>query len=142
MAICLNFEELIQIGEPQLDHLKQVGNAYPDAFAPGACVAFAKQVRLLEGFITQAYVVAVSIAKKADDLHEVANVWERMGMFCTSSLHTLALLKNKYPDCGTSQLYDLTLDYKLACDKRYRSVIEEIECQKQDLPTGLFPAPI
>lgn len=140
MAICLNFEDLIQIGEPQLDHLKQVGDAYPDSSAPGACVAFAKQVRQLEGFITQAYAVAVSIAKKTDDLKEVANVWERMGMFCTSSLHTLAQLKNKYPYCGTSELYDLTLDYKLACNKRYTSVIEEIECQKQDLPTGLFPA--
>jgi len=142
MAICLNFEDLILIGEPQLDHLQQVGDAYADPGAPGACAAFAKQVRQLEGFITQAYVVAVSIAKKTDDLKEVANVWERMGLFCTSSLHTLAKLKDKYPYCGTSELYDLTLDYKLACNKRYRSVMEEIECQKQDLPMGLFPAPI
>lgn len=101
-----------------------------------------KQVRLLEGFVTHTYSVAVSVCKRADDLGEAALVWEHMGGFCTSALSTLTRLKDRYPDCGTPALSGLTLDYKLACEKRFRSVMEEIECQNQSLPTGLFPATI
>ena len=140
MATCLKFEDLIQIGEPTLSQLETVGNAYSDYNAPGACEAFAKQVRLLEGTITQNYRVAVSIAKRTADLEEVASVWKQMGDFCSQILRILSGLKVKYPYCGTPELYDLTLDYKLASDKRYRDALEEIECQKQNLPMGLFPA--
>ena len=140
MATCLNFEDILEIGRPQLEQLQQVGDSFPTADAPGACEAFAKQVRLLEGVLTQTYAIGVSIARRADDLHEVAHVWERMGLFCTAAVQRLTQLKQKYPYCGTPQLFDLSLDYKLACEKRLRSALEEIECQKQEIPKGLFPA--
>ena len=140
MATCLNFEDILDIGRPQLAQLQQVGDSFPTADAPGACEAFAKQVRVLEGVLTQTYAVGVSIARRADDLGEVAQIWEQMGLFCTAAIQCLAQLKEKYPICGTPQLFDLSLDYKLACEKRFRSAQEEIECQKQAIPTGLFPA--
>ena len=142
MAVCLSFDDILQLGTPQLARLQQVGDSFGDVDSPGACEAFTKQVRLLEGFITQTYGVAVSVSKRADDLAEVAAVWEHMGTYCRDALHTLTRLKDKYSYCGTPALYDLVLDYKLACEKRYRSVMEEMECQNQKLPAGLFPATI
>lgn len=142
MPVCLSFDDILQLGAPQLAHLEQVGDSFEDVDAPGACEAFSKEVRLLEGFLTNTYAVAVSVSKRAEDLTEVAQVWERMAAFCANALHTLARLKDKYPECGTVDLYDLALDYKLACEKRFRSVMEEIECQNQSLPKGLFPATI
>jgi hypothetical protein len=62
-----------------------------------------------------------------------------MGLFCRTALASLGNLKTKYPDFGTPALYDMVLDYKLACDKRYRGALEELECQKTDFPKGLLP---
>jgi hypothetical protein len=140
MSTCLNFEEILEVGQPQLASLTEVSNSFPDVNQPGACQAFTRQVRLLESFIVQTYAIASSIAKKADDLDEVAKIWKEMSDFCTSAISTLSLLKGKFPYCGTSELYDLSLDYKLACDKRYRGVLQEIECRTTNLPTGLFPS--
>ncbi len=142
MAVCLSFDDILRMGTPQLERLQQVGDSFADVDSPGACEAFTKQVRLLEGFITHTYSVAVSVSKRADELSEVADVWEHMAAFCTRALRTLTGLKDKFPNGGTPALFDLTLDYKLACEKRYRSVMQEIECQNQTLPTGLFPATI
>jgi hypothetical protein len=140
MAVCLSFDDILHLGTPRLAQLLQVGDSFDDVDSPGACEAFTKQVRLLEGFIIHTNGVAVSVSKRADDLAEVAAVWEHMGAYCGNTLHTLARLKDKSPDCGTPALYDLVLDYKLACEKRFRSVIEEMECQNEKIPAGLFPA--
>jgi hypothetical protein len=139
MSTCLNFDDIVALGEPQIAHLQTVGDSFPDSEAPGACIAFSKQVRIVESFLTQTYAVAASIARRSEDLTEVSTVWDRMGKFCTVALHVLTGLKNKYPYCGTPELHDLALDYKLACSKRYHNSLEEIECQKNQLPKGLFP---
>jgi hypothetical protein len=83
--------------------------------------------------------MAATLARKAEDLSEVAEVWNKMSSFCQSALETLAELKHKYPDCGTTELHDLILDYKLAAEKRYKGVMEEATCQKTQLPKGLLP---
>jgi len=139
MSTCLNFDDIVALGEPQVALLQKVGDSFPDSEHPGACIAFTRQVRILESFLTQTYAVAASIARKSDDLSEVSKIWDRMGMFCTVALHVLTGLKSKYPYCGTPELHALALDYKLACSKRYRNTLEEIECQKNQLPKGLFP---
>jgi hypothetical protein len=83
--------------------------------------------------------MAAAMARKADELNEVAEIWREMSAFCQPALEILAVLKDKYPGCGTPELYDAVLDYKLAADKRYKGVQEEIACQKVDPPKGLFP---
>ena len=60
-------------------------------------------------------------------------------LFCSNTLQTVATLREKYRSSGTPQLYDLALDFKLACDKRYRAVLEEIECRNTTLPNGVLP---
>jgi len=142
MSACLSFKDLIEINKPQVAEMQRVADAVPDSDAPGACVTFSKQVRLVEGILTQTYGVATVIARKAEDLQEIAEIWNLMGFFCNSILHILSSLKHKFPYCGTPELYDLALDYKLACDKRYKGVLQESTCQKTEFPKGLLPEPM
>jgi hypothetical protein len=116
-----------------------VGDAYPSADVPGAGAAFSRQTRVVEGVVTQTYAVAASLARKAEDLEEVAEIWRRTGEFCQSALQRLAKLKEKYPHCGAPELYDLVLDFKLACEKRHKGVLEEQACLSTDFPKGLLP---
>jgi hypothetical protein len=139
MKACLSFSDILDVSQPQIAEMERIGNSYSDPSAPVACEAFTRQVRLVEGIVVQTYGVAAALAKKADDLKEVADVWNRMSRFCHSALRILADMKHKYPYCGTPQLYDLILDYKLAADKRYKGTLEEVACQKTELPKGLFP---
>jgi hypothetical protein len=64
-------------------------------------------------------------------------LWKTMGDFCDCALTVLRDLKVKYQSCGTSQLYDLVLDYKGQAQKRYYQNLQDSECQP--MPPGLFP---
>lgn len=139
MKACLNFDDILEVGRPQIEEMQRIGDAYANPDVPGACEAFTRQVTIVEGVLVQSYGIAAAMARKADDLSEVAEIWSAMSSFCRSALTSLATLKNKYPYCGTPALYDKTLDYKLACDKRYRGAMEELECQKIQFPKGLLP---
>ncbi len=141
MKQCLSFGDIVDVGQPQIDEMERIGNYYPSADVPGACAAFTRQVRLVEGIVVQTYGVAATLARKADSLEEVSAVWSKMSQFCQSALEVLLKLKYKYPYCGTPELYDAVLDYKLAADKRYRGAMEEAECQKTDFPKELLPMP-
>lgn len=139
MKQCLDFSDILAVGQPEVDQMQRIGEAYASADEPGACEAFTRQVRKVEGVVCTTYGMAARLAKKADDLNEVASIWSRMSFFCQTALRSLASLKHKYPYCGTPALYDLVLDYKLACDKRFRNVSEELACQKTQFPKGLLP---
>jgi hypothetical protein len=139
MKACLNFNDILEVGQPQVQEMQRIGDGYPNADVPGASAAFTRQVRIVEGIIVQTYGVAAALAKKAESLDEVAEIWSRMSLFCRSAMTILSNLKHKYPNCGTPQLYDMVLDYKLACDKRYKGVMEELACQNMDFPKGLLP---
>jgi hypothetical protein len=139
MKACLNFDDILGVGQPQVDEMQRIGNAYAGPEVPGACEAFTRQVRIVEGILVQTYGIAAALARKADGLGQVTEIWSAMGLFCRSALASLAKLKDKYPYCGTPALYDMVLDYKLACDKRYRGAMEELACQKTEFPKGLLP---
>lgn len=139
MSACLSFDDILEVGQPQIEEMQRIGDAYAGPDVPGACLAFTRQVRIVEGIVVQTYGVAAALARKADELSEVAETWSRMSFFCRSAMMVLSSLKNKYPYCGTPELYDMVLDYKLACEKRYRGAMEELACQKTEFPKGLLP---
>jgi len=139
MKACLSFSDIVEFGRPQIDEMKRVGDSYPGPETPEACIAFTRQVNMGEGIVLQTYKVSATLARKTDDLGEVAEIWSKMSQFCHCALQVLAGLKDKYPHCGTNELYDLVLDYKLAADKRYKGVSEELACQKTEFPKGLLP---
>ncbi len=139
MATCLTFKDLVEIGRPQVDQLIRAGDVFSSADAPGACEAFARQVRVVEGAITQTYAMAVSVTRKSEKIDEITEIWRQMGDFCTIALSALSQLKTKNPYCGASELHNLVLDYKLACERRRNDALEELECRKTELPKGVFP---
>ncbi|MEI6390782.1 MAG: hypothetical protein WCT12_06720 [Verrucomicrobiota bacterium] len=139
MSVSLNFNDFLGVGQPQIEEMQRIGDAYADPNVPGACEAFTRQVRIVQGIVIQTYGVAAALAKKADDVSEVVEIWSRMSFFCRAAMVSLSSLKHKYPYCGTPQLYDMVLDYKLACDKRYRGAMEELACEKTEFPKGLLP---
>ncbi|MBU6399597.1 MAG: hypothetical protein KGS61_04715 [Verrucomicrobia bacterium] len=139
MKTCLSFGDILRVGQPQLAEMQRIGDAYPSPEVPGACEAFTRQVNIVEAILVQNYGIAAAMTRRADDLNEVAEIWNGMSRFCQSALACLVTLKHKYPYCGTPALYDKVLDYKLACDKRYRGVMEELACQKTEFPKGLLP---
>jgi hypothetical protein len=139
MKTCVNFGELIAIHRPQIEEMQRVGEAFAGSEAPSAFSTFSQQVRIVDGTLRQTYREAVALAKRADDASEVAEIWSAMSSLCNLALQALASLRVKYPDRGTQELYDLALDYKLACDKRHRAAVEEVACQSKEFPKGLFP---
>jgi hypothetical protein len=139
MKPCLSFGDVVEVGRPRIAEMERVGNMYLNGDSAEACAAFTHQVGLVEGTVVQTYGIAAAFTRKAEDLSDVSDVWKTMSQFCQTALEVLLKLKDKYPHCGTPQLYDVVLDYKLAADKRYRGAIEEAECQKMDFPKGLLP---
>jgi hypothetical protein len=140
MSACLSFKDLIEINRPRLAEMQRVGDLICSPVEESGCIAFSQQVRTVEAVVRNTYGIAAALARNAPDLQEAADVWDQMRELCTSSLQVLAGLKDKFPYCGTSELYDLTLDYKLACEKRHKGILEEMTCQTMDFPEGLFPA--
>jgi hypothetical protein len=139
MNACLSFKDLIEINRPQLAEMERVGSMESPE-EPASCVAFSGQVKAIEAAVRNMYVIARAMARNAADPQEAADVWDQMGELCSSALRILIGLKDKFPSCGTSELYDLTLDYKLACEKRHKGILEEMKCQTMEFPEGLFPA--
>jgi hypothetical protein len=139
MKTCVTFADLVEIHRPQIEEMQRVGHAFSDPAAPNAGDAFSHQVKLVEGALRQTYREAAALARRTSDLEEVKELWSQMSAFCGAAIRALTSLKGKFPTCGTPQLYDLALDFKLAADKRHRDVLEEISCQNQELPKGLFP---
>src|SRR5437016_320955 len=116
MKPCWSFDDLIQLGQPQVEEMRRVGRRHSKSGDPTESVAFTRQIRVLEGVLIQTYGMAASLARKTEDLKEIAGIWKQMSEFCHSMLGVLATLKEKYPSCGLPELYDLALDYKLASD--------------------------
>lgn len=137
---CLEFSEFVQLTTPHVEALNSVAEQYPDSLAPGACEAFSHQVRIVEGLIVSHYTMAATLAKRSESLGEIATLWQQMGSLCNTALITVKSLKDRYPYCGTPALYDLLLDYKIACGDRYDRAMEEVLCLKTPTPKELFPA--
>jgi len=135
----LSFADVLAVGRPRIAELERIGNMFSDGELAEACAAFSHEVGVVEGTVVQTYGIAATFARKAEDLRDAADVWKKMSQFCQAALEVLSRLKDKYPRCGTTELYDRVLDYKLAADKRHEGAIKEAECQTMDFPKGLLP---
>jgi len=141
MKACVGFDEIVESGKSQVMEFAKIkrGIAERASSQEQATDAFAKQVNMVESMLRQTYAVAARVTRRTEELSEVAEVWSLMSNLCDLTVNTLRELKERYPFCGAPQLYDLALDYKLACDKRHKGALEEMECQKINLPPGLLP---
>lgn len=137
--ICLDFREVARAGEVPVEQFAALSRKFPDPDMEGACLAFSRQVAKVQATIECTYAMAAQVAKRQDKLESEQEVWSIMGHLCEVALVTVKSLKDQYPYCGTPELFDVLLDYKLACDERRRHLAEEIACQGMEIPKGLFP---
>ena len=77
--------------------------------------------------------------ERVEQAAESGELWKQMYELCDKALIVLKAQKERFPHCGTPDLYDLALDFKLASDRRYRENLEDSECPQTTIPKGLFP---
>jgi hypothetical protein len=104
------------------------------------CTAFYHRVRSVQSAVIHTYQLTAYTSIREPDPKKAAAAWKAMGDFCESALVVLRDLRDKYQNCGTSELYDLTLDYRTEAQKRYFQNLQDSECQT--IPAGLFPESI
>src|SRR6266566_4996365 len=80
MRACLDFNYSLAVGQPQIEEMRPVGKSYASAEVPGACEAFTRKVRIVEGVVIHTNGVAAALTKKAGDLNEVVESWSRMSL--------------------------------------------------------------
>jgi len=104
-----------------------------------SCAEFFKRARNVQASIINTYQVTALTSVQTPNPAEAAAMWKKMSDLCENALRALRNLKNVFPNCGTPELYDLTLDYKAEADKRYYQNLQDSECAKIPAPEGLFP---
>lgn len=134
----LDFPDILKLNTPHVEGLARVAAECGD---DDSSHAFARQVRMVEGVIMNTWSIAVSLTRRAESIEEVCAIWAGLSALCDQALAAVRALKDRFPHCGTSALYDLLLDYKLAADQRHTNATEEEEvCRTMPAPKGLFPA--
>jgi hypothetical protein len=128
------------VNRRQIEKMEQTGKEL-DPSAHGSDATFSEQVRNVQAAIIHTYQLVASASLQQESPEEAARLWKAMSVFCDAALASLGKLKDIYPDCGTPELYDLALDYKLQADKRFYQNLEDTECAKTEIPKGLFPTP-
>lgn len=106
-----------------------------------SCQKFWFHVRDVQSAIIHSYKIIAFSALREPDPKKAAGLWGEMSKLCEKAMAVMASLRSRYPQCGTSELYDLVLDYKIKADERYSSNLEDWECSKTPPPKGLFPSP-
>jgi hypothetical protein len=138
MNAALDLSDLTRLNQAPLDHMTELG-AKLDVADEARRNAFCREVAAVGGVLKQTYQAAALLAKRAANCEEAGQTWKTMSEYANRVMIVLSLLKDRYPDSGTAELYDLALDYKAAAEKRYQSNLEATLCQKTPLPEGLLP---
>jgi hypothetical protein len=105
----------------------------------GSREIFGQKVSMVQGALIHTYAILSLAAIRERNPKDAAAIWCRMTDFCDVALKVLSRLKEKFPLCGTPELYNLALDYKNAAEERYRENLQDSECLKMPIPPGLFP---
>jgi hypothetical protein len=109
-----------------------------DPSQTASCDMFGVQVRNVEAAIVHTYALIAHTAIKEASPDAAAALWKGMVEQCDQALRVLRMFKDLYPNCGTPELYNLTLDYRREAEDRYRQNSEDAQCQMA-IPAGLFP---
>ena len=138
MNAALNLDDLTRLNQVPLEEMAKLGASLQAADETGRA-NFSRQVAAVEAMLRQTYQAAGLLARRAADCEEAARIWKTMSDYANHVMIILGVLKDRYPQAGTTELHDLALDYKAAAEKRYQSNLEATLCQKTPLPEGLLP---
>jgi len=136
-AMAITLELLDSVNRCQITEMERVGNKL-DPQAYGSCQLFADHVRNVQAAVIHTYQIIAFASVHEPNPETAAGLWKKMSKFCEFALISLQTLKEKYPHCGTPDLYDLALDYKGESDKRYYQNLQDAECARRPPPKGLF----
>jgi hypothetical protein len=135
----IKLEDLDAVNRSQISEMSKAGRT----LHPGrsdSVIQFAKLVKNMEAAIRHTYQLTAHAAIREPDPSKAANLWQEMEELCKSALSEIKALKEVYPQSGTPDLYNLTLDYLLAAQQRRAQNVEDVECLKTPVPKGLFQA--
>ena len=125
--------------EYAIDKLYSVAKDHPSPSTVSEdCWAFSKQVTFVEGIILSTYGVAVRSARREPDAANLVEMWGEFQPIVEKAISALFALKQKYPYCGTPELYDRMMDLRDVVVQKLRDLKQEIECPV-NLPDALFP---
>jgi hypothetical protein len=99
---------------------------------------FQQHVKSVEAVVVYTYTLTAHLALRRPS-KEASDLWAKYIHLCDSALATLTKARERFPDCGTGELYDLTIDHRLAASERYTANLQDAECQKLKIPDFLFP---
>ena len=137
-VMSISLELLNSVNNCQVTEMEKAGEKL-DPAQHGACETFSTHVRNVQAAIIHTYQLAAFASLREPDPAAAASLWKEISKLCDRALTALRMLKDKYPLCGTPELYDLTLDYRSEAEKRYFQNLHDSECAKMPLPKGLFP---
>jgi len=132
-AIADNLDFLDAVNKCQIKELMKAAEAFDPV---ENCVEFYKHVRNVQSAVIHTYQLTAYAAIRQENPKKAATLWKAMADFCDCALNALRELRTKHQHCGTSDLYDLALDYKDQAQKRYYQNLQDSECQT--IPAGLF----
>ena len=122
----------------RIAEMVKAGKSLPPA-VEDSCTQFYHRVKNVEAALIHTYQLVAYSALQESDPGKAAALWKEMGEKCSMALKVLKELRTVFPSCGTPELYDLALDYKIASDKRYEQNLQDAECFQTIPPNGLFP---
>jgi len=136
MAITLEYLNLVN--RCQIAEMEKAAEEI-DQKNPGWCEPFSKEVRNVQAAVIHTYHLTAFASLRESDPAKAAMLWKEMVTFCEEALTSLKTLKDRFPLCGTSELYDLALDYRREAEERYYQNLQDSECARTPAPKGLFP---
>lgn len=110
-----------------------------DPSVHNSCQKFGVKVSEVQSALVHTYGIVAFLAVREKNPKQAAALWKDMSDFCDVALTALKGMKERFPHCGTPELCDLALDYKIASDERHTQNLRDSECLDQAIPVGLFP---
>jgi len=81
------------------------------------CAPFHTEARDLESNLLTIYRLCAMLARKEQDLKEIAQIWGGMIGLCDTVAAVLNNLAQKHPQCGAGSYYDRVLDLRNKCNR-------------------------
>lgn len=123
------------VNRGQIEGLRKASELDPSQ--GDACKIFTSHVQNVEAALRHTYQITSFIALRRESPAEAAKLWEAMVGFCASAIDALKAAKARYPNCGTSDTYDLAIDYWRESNDRLKENLEDAKWETQ-IPAGLF----
>jgi len=139
LAMMISCEDLLTVNRQQLEAMQKAGEKLRPEHED-SCRAFGVAVRNVQAALIHTYQLVAALAIRESDPRKAAESWRCMNEFCDQALSMLKAWKDVYPHCGTPELYDLALDYKIAAQERLTENMQDAEWLKNNPapPNGLF----